>query len=367
MTCKVGNKHVRDGWSGKGAGMDFCNDCKCASGNLFCSKDQCRPECRKVDCPNADAKRVCKHPMQLPRPQSAWRGCCFDQEVDCGFVNVVDTASGRYWGSAPYLKGGGKANKKGSEKECRDECMATPECLVGTFVPTRLGQRDQKGECWLSKHISEQQKDCGKPCGSFKKIPLLTDPTSSPTTAPTPVPLPTCTCDPARSSPSSFTFCTFDLLAAKVMVHHLPIHSHGSIVDPTTAKIRHAGEHHVCRLVGKRCRCCDCMPNYPRFYHGPGTPSNIRPTTIGQYVATEPYLLGGGAKNKQPSEHACQSQCAGMPKCRVGTYIVAGKGDGECWLSTKALPAPSACTMECSSFEKIGAKAMLQESLKNAM
>ena len=47
--------------------------------------------------------------------------------------------------------------------------------------------------------------------------------------------------------------------------------------------------------------------------------------------------------------------------------FTAGKGDGECWLSTKALPAPSACTMECSSFEKIGAKAMLQESLKNAM
>jgi hypothetical protein len=139
---------------------------------------------------------------------------------------------------------------------------------------------------------------------------------------------------------SKFTQCNFDLLAQKVVVHHLD--------ESLKYRNLHKGQHHVCRIVGGHCKCCDCLPEGYNL----GPPSNIRTVLVGQYRGTEPYLLGGGASNRQRSELACQQQCAEMHNCKVGTYITAGDGDGECWLSENVLAQPSMCTMPCTSFEK---------------
>jgi hypothetical protein len=129
-------------------------------------------------------------------------------------------------------------------------------------------------------------------------------------------------------------------MAQKIMVHHL---------DPSLAhRDRHRGEHHVCRVLGGHCKCCDCLPK--GYKQGP--PSNIQNVLVGQYTGTEPYLQGGGAKNRRRSELACQQQCAKLPRCKVGTYITSGEGDGECWLSANVLAQPSMCTMPCTSFVK---------------
>jgi hypothetical protein len=99
-TCVMDDKRVDDGWSGKGAGKQFCNHCSCQDGNLFCTKEHCRPECKNVACPRTQPR--C--PMgKLPRLQPNWKNCCFNADRDCGYPMVVDTKRGSYWGKVSGL------------------------------------------------------------------------------------------------------------------------------------------------------------------------------------------------------------------------------------------------------------------------
>ena len=79
-----------------------------------------------------------------------------------------------------------------------------------------------------------------------------------------------------------------------------------------------------------------------------------------------PYLFGGGARNMQPSAHACKQLCLETEECRYGTYVTdtmklksavhaydSYTRQGECWLSATTHDGSPKCGVPCASFRKV--------------
>jgi hypothetical protein len=114
-------------------------------------------------------QHVCK--MLSPRNCRCCDCTCHTHKVP---IRIKEVGFGYHTAVGPFLFDGGQFNIKASKAECQDQCMATTECKVGTYITNSASDGVGKGECWLSAHHAAKSI-CEMPCESFIKEDAIID------------------------------------------------------------------------------------------------------------------------------------------------------------------------------------------------